>query len=249
MDAIRKYWAVHHPNAINVLARKQRQRTAEDAAVDAANAQREPCNSFEGLSYAKQFNETVAEFLERMPPVPGFPDIDWLWVENPFPHQQEGDGKVQIGGDVAAAMMQMRMFDYGQKRAAILAETPDICASTLTKDLTNDRKKLRQFILDAARDSGDVSGKVSYRHLQKLAASQCPRLTSSVATISLRGRCTSILANHLQSSHRRETRRPCQDRRRCRPRSRHPNPLDMCVHRRLLRHRRREESRQSLTRS
>lgn len=159
---IHKYWKVHHPNSINVIARKQQQKTAEETAQDAANAQRKPCNRFEGLKNAKQFNETVAEFLQRMPPVPGFPEIDWLWVENPYPRRQKGKAKVSIDKDVAVAMMMSKMFEYDQKKAAILSKTPDLCSSTLTKDLTKDREELRQFIIDTARESGDISGKVCH---------------------------------------------------------------------------------------
>lgn len=161
---VHKYWTVHHPNSINVIARKQRQKAAEEAAQDAANAQRQPCNRFEGLKNAKQLNETVADFLLRMPPVPGFPDIDWLWVENPYPRQRKGKSKVLIEEDVAIAMMMSKMFKYEQKKAAILSKTPDLCLSTLTKDLTKDREELRQFIIDTARESGDTSGKVSHSH-------------------------------------------------------------------------------------
>jgi Domain of unknown function (DUF1917) len=120
-------------------------------------------NPYEGDPAGRQLNETVDEFLERMPVQDHEPVGPWLWISNfqaPRGTTHDEVGFIKKG--------RLLLDCYMSKRAALESEDPDIAPATVTLRLRSDRLALQSNILQLAAERGVVTGKVTAPNLSSL---------------------------------------------------------------------------------
>ncbi|EKG17817.1 hypothetical protein MPH_04949 [Macrophomina phaseolina MS6] len=106
-----------------------------------------------------QPSETVSEFLKRCPPNTTIREesgIDWFLVHNPrkSAHAQE-QPDIHAFMDAGDTLLD----DYRMKREQLEKNNPGMTKSVITRNLTNDRTKLRHQIAELARKMKVVTGK------------------------------------------------------------------------------------------
>lgn len=118
---------------------------------------REPFNPREGEIDSKQLGETVDEFISRLPVIGSSQVGPWLWASNPYAERgAEPETKDYSFLQRAKRLMQ----EYLELKATIAASEPGIAPGTITRRLKADREKLKEDILDMAKNNGLICGKV-----------------------------------------------------------------------------------------
>ena len=147
------YWDKIHPKLPAVIAYHAAPMT------DSMKAKAiERYNPYQGIESARQLDEPVADFLKRLPPLESAPVDHWLWCANPFAEaKDQPEQRSEKGIQLAARLLQA----YDKKKADIKAVVPDISAAALTKNLANDRDKLKEGLLNCAKQYGMACGKVN----------------------------------------------------------------------------------------
>lgn len=121
-------------------------------------------NMFEGDLTGRQLNETILQFLRRMPPLTSDGDGAWIWISNPVVGSKGKQGKrrsdvvmlQEVGSDL------LEQFDSDRQK--IEKENPGKVQSTVTRKLGPYRDRLKENILDTAIKHGVTSGKVCEHH-------------------------------------------------------------------------------------
>lgn len=115
-------------------------------------------NRLEGDESARQLDETIDEFLKRLPPKssPGH----WVWIENPH-MKGKGKAKESIGNSQRLKDRSDELLErYDTQRAIIESDMAGKAQSAITRKLTPVRKKLREDLLKVAVEEKCLSGKV-----------------------------------------------------------------------------------------
>ena len=125
-------------------------------AVDTEPAAKEAFNPYEGEEMAKQLNETLDNFLSRLPPSTTTVEAGpWIWIANPFsshrPLQSDVGGFKTSGNEL--------LEEYLNRKAKIVDQNPSKPASAITRKLKPDREWLEQSIIDLAKSKGMTCGK------------------------------------------------------------------------------------------
>lgn len=123
-------------------------------------------NGYEGVASARQLDETVDQFLARLPPATTRVTLDcpWIYIWNPFvpsdrksPGQADGDA---VGGhgaaDIFIARAQQRLEKYEDFVEKNRTKTGRISAK-----IKEEAKNFTDDILRLASQSGVTEGKVS----------------------------------------------------------------------------------------
>jgi hypothetical protein len=118
-------------------------------------------NPYEGDPAARQLNESVDEFLKRMP-VLNHPFVGpWLWIANFFSRGQtfdENHNSSNVPGFIKKG--QILLQEYLDKRSQLEREFPNLAAGSITRRLGPDREKLKDNLLQVAKSCEILAGKV-----------------------------------------------------------------------------------------
>lgn len=121
-------------------------------------------NRLEGIPTARQLDETVDEFLKRLPPRTTFTG-DWIWVTCPI---LKGKGKAAESRhapelEVSPEQMMNRaralLSQFAAEKERLVSANPNSIQSTITRKLGPLRERLKEDILDLAVVSGVTNGK------------------------------------------------------------------------------------------
>lgn len=118
-------------------------------------------NRLEGDRSARQLDETIDQFITRLPPgnCP-FVDDHWIWICNP--HIQ-GKGKAAEDRGFSAELRdraEQLMERYDTGRAKIESEMEGKAKGAITRKLTPLRTRLKDGLLRAAKEERCLHGKV-----------------------------------------------------------------------------------------
>lgn len=132
-------------------------------------------NPYEGLSYARQLEETADVFLERLPPsrTPWSAETPWIYVANPFRKvdrriKEESATNVATEGPPEDESEWSKFVVHGNKlleklkilQNEINKDNFGNAKGTITKKINVERDKIVKEILDTAIDLRCTSGKV-----------------------------------------------------------------------------------------
>ncbi|KAH0366973.1 DUF1917-domain-containing protein, partial [Aureobasidium melanogenum] len=121
-------------------------------------------NRLEGVSTARQLDETVEEFLKRLPPRTTITS-DWIWVTCPI---LKGKGKAvesrhapELEQSPEQMMSRARalLSQFAAEKERLVSANPNSTQSTITRKLGPLRERLKEDILDLAVACGVTSGK------------------------------------------------------------------------------------------
>ncbi|KAK3301480.1 uncharacterized protein B0H64DRAFT_314945 [Chaetomium fimeti] len=116
-------------------------------------------NPYEGQPGARQLSESIERFLSRLPPskTDRRPDLDWLWVANPYAPPSPGQALTQFrkGGEERLALF----AEFEQMATASSAKTSGRALIALKKDVANERGETVEDLQDLAAACNVVTGK------------------------------------------------------------------------------------------
>lgn len=114
-------------------------------------------NPGEGNPASWQLGETVEKFVRRLPPATTSINLHkWIWVYNPFEekHKAPKESEFTLRG-------QELLMESKQRRRAIESNPQKKTKGTVTRNLNEESRNLRQHITDLAVKTNLLSGKVS----------------------------------------------------------------------------------------
>lgn len=124
--------------------------------LDTEPAANKPYNPWEGDQMAKQLDETLDNFLVRLPPsTTTVASGPWIWIANPSSSQRP----LQI--DVAGFKTSGNelMEEYMNRKVKVEAQNPGKPPGFITRILKADRDWLEKSIVDLAKSKGMTNGK------------------------------------------------------------------------------------------
>src|ERR1700712_1414651 len=120
----------------------------------------ELCNPYEGQDDAWQLEESVDDFLKRLPPLEYRSNhTPWIWIANPYAGGESED-QADLSKFIKHGLKTLEDFD-DQKRK-LLDKHPELKPAAITRKMGASRDKLKQDILSLATECKVTSGKVSY---------------------------------------------------------------------------------------
>ncbi|KAF2200835.1 DUF1917-domain-containing protein [Delitschia confertaspora ATCC 74209] len=116
-------------------------------------------NPLEGMPEARQLNESISEFLQRLPPTSSTLDAvgPWIWIANPY---REGQVKStrEHAGDLVERGSELLQRSCKKRRAIETANAGK--AATMTKRLLNEESEsLKENITGLAEETNVLCGK------------------------------------------------------------------------------------------
>ncbi|KAL8925161.1 MAG: hypothetical protein Q9208_003666 [Pyrenodesmia sp. 3 TL-2023] len=147
-----QYWA-NHPYLLPVVAAASRAK-AEAASTSSSKPLYNP---YKGLVNARQLEESVLDFLQRLPPLttPVSKDCPWIFIANPHASSRPTD-KDQGAYRLAAEEM---LEEFTQKKEDIEKSMAGKAQSSITRKLTPLRKALEEKLLAKAKEKSFTTGK------------------------------------------------------------------------------------------
>ncbi|KAL8812179.1 MAG: hypothetical protein Q9223_000316 [Gallowayella weberi] len=147
------YWS-HHPHLLPVIA------AANRAKLEAASSPTPPkplYNPYEGSICGRQLNESVEDFLKRLPPLttPSSSVYPWIFIANPHAKSRPTD-RDQAGFMKAAENL---LQTFNEDKDGIERSMAGKQKGTITRKLTPLRKALENDLLALAKDKRFTSGK------------------------------------------------------------------------------------------
>ncbi|KAL8771779.1 MAG: hypothetical protein Q9209_002970 [Squamulea sp. 1 TL-2023] len=147
------YWNTH-PHLLPVIAATNREKLE---AASAPPPDKPLYNPYEGSICGRQLNESVEEFLKRLPPLTTTvsSEYPWIFIANPHATSRPTD-KNQTSFMKAAEEM---LRDFSEKNNEIEASMAGKAKASVTRKLTPLRKALENDLLAAAKKRHFTSGK------------------------------------------------------------------------------------------
>jgi hypothetical protein len=121
-------------------------------------------NRLEGVPTARQLDETVDEFLKRLPPRTTFTG-DWIWVTCPILKSKGKAAESRHAPELVESPEQMMnraralLSQFAVEKERLVTANPNSTQSTITRKLGPLRERLKEDILDSAVASGVTNGK------------------------------------------------------------------------------------------
>ncbi|MCJ1362237.1 hypothetical protein MMC16_001339 [Acarospora aff. strigata] len=149
------YWSTQHLTLSSIAASNLAAEAKDKRAGKTPTANL--YNPYKGLLYARQLEETVPEFLERLPPLttPASTNGPWIFIANPYspkrPLDEDRAGLTTAGEAILST--------FSATKATLETQTTGLPKSTLTKKLTQERKAVQEALLAAAAEHNCTSGK------------------------------------------------------------------------------------------
>ncbi|KAH0345326.1 DUF1917-domain-containing protein, partial [Aureobasidium melanogenum] len=119
-------------------------------------------NRLEGVPTARQLDETVDEFLKRLPPRTTFTG-DWIWVTCPILKGRSKAAELRHAPDLKESLEQMMnraralLSQFAAEKERLVSANPN--SAQFTRKLGPLRERLKEDILDSAVASGVTNGK------------------------------------------------------------------------------------------
>ncbi|KAL8949863.1 MAG: hypothetical protein Q9222_004056 [Ikaeria aurantiellina] len=152
------YWA-HHEHLLPVVAAKAKAKAQAQAQASSSPnpAEKSLYNLYEGKPCGRQLNESVEQFLKRLPPLTtkSSAAYPWIYIANPYATSRPTDS------DQAGFMHdgEQLLEEFGEKKDEIETSMAGKAKSTITRKLTPLRKALEENLLVKAKEKGFTSGK------------------------------------------------------------------------------------------
>ncbi|KAL8915430.1 MAG: hypothetical protein Q9172_006865 [Xanthocarpia lactea] len=147
------YWD-NHPHLLPVVAAASR---AKLEAASSPPPNKPLYNPYEGSICGRQLNETVEEFLKRLPPLTTTvsSEYPWIFIANPHATSRPTDRDQTRFMKVAERMLDA----FSKKKNEIEASMAGKPKGSVTRKLTPLRKALESDLLAAAKEKHCTSGK------------------------------------------------------------------------------------------
>ncbi|KAL8711087.1 MAG: hypothetical protein Q9220_004468 [cf. Caloplaca sp. 1 TL-2023] len=150
------YWA-HHEHLLPVIIAKARAKAQAQASSASLAPERPLYNPYGGQTSGRQLNESVEQFLQRLPPLttPTSAACSWIYVANPHATSRPTDA------DKAGFMQEGERLlgEFSEKQDEIETFMAGKAKGTITRKLTPLRKALEEGLLGKAKEKGFTSGK------------------------------------------------------------------------------------------
>ncbi|KAL8833450.1 MAG: hypothetical protein Q9170_004259 [Blastenia crenularia] len=146
------YWA-NHPYLIPVIAAASRAK----AQASSSSPSKPLYNLYEGQSCGRQLNESVEEFLKRLPPLTTRVSLSCPWIYIANPHASSRPTDYDQGGFMEAA--EELLAEFTSKKNDIEKSMAGKAKASITRKLTPLRKALEENILAKAKENHFTSGK------------------------------------------------------------------------------------------
>ena len=118
-------------------------------------------NPLEGVESARQLDETVDQFLKRLPPASSSFVGPWIWVTNPDAEDKDEQSREdREEGDSFGARCSAILKDYSTAAARIESEMVGKAKGSITRKLTPLRTKLKEDLVNVAVEERCLCGKV-----------------------------------------------------------------------------------------
>lgn len=116
----------------------------------------DPHNPYEDLHTAYQLNETVSEFVARLPPsTTNVSTGPWLWVADPYSTAHESSGDVGSFKQLGYGLLE----EFTSRKQKMEEASSGKAAGLITRKLKPDRDWLEQSILSLAKEKKVTHGK------------------------------------------------------------------------------------------
>ncbi|KAL9602974.1 MAG: hypothetical protein Q9219_001499 [cf. Caloplaca sp. 3 TL-2023] len=148
----RQYWA-NHPHLLPVIAAASRAK----AQASASSPNRPLYNPYEGRTCGRQLNESVEEFLKRLPPLTTHVSLDCPWIFIANPHASSRPTDSDQGGFMHAA--EELLQEFSRQKDEIESFMAGKAKASITKKLTPLRKTLEEKLLAKAKEKRFTNGK------------------------------------------------------------------------------------------
>ncbi|KAL8723700.1 MAG: hypothetical protein Q9181_007220 [Wetmoreana brouardii] len=146
------YWAIH-AHQLHVIAAASR----EKSTASSSSPSKPLYNPYEGHISGRQLNESVVDFLKRLPPLTTSVSHQhpWIYIANPHASSRPTDRDTASFKNVA----EMLLEDFMKQKDAIEKAMMEKAKGSITKKLTPLRKALEQKLLALAKEYYFTSGK------------------------------------------------------------------------------------------
>jgi hypothetical protein len=114
-------------------------------------------NPREGEVDSKQLEESVDEFIIRLPVIGSSHVGFWLWAANPY---ADNHTKPESQDPEFIQRAHRLLREYLELKSSVAASEPGLAPAIVTRRLKTDREKLKEEILALAKKNGVTSGKV-----------------------------------------------------------------------------------------
>lgn len=147
-----RYWA-NHPHLFPVVAAASRAKTQ----VASASTSKPLYNPYDGLSCARQLDESVEDFLKRLPPLSTSVShhCPWIFIANPHASSRPTDKDQGAFMHGAEEMLEQ----YTKSENDIETSMAGKAKSSITRKLTPIRKALEAELLAKAKEKNFTIGK------------------------------------------------------------------------------------------
>ena len=116
----------------------------------------EPHNPYADMKAAKQLDETVNDFLDRLrPSVTTTESGHWIWVANPYAASNKTSSDIGGFKQEGYALLE----EFKRRKGKVQDELSNKPAASVTRKLKPDRDWLEQSLLELAKDKKVVHGK------------------------------------------------------------------------------------------
>lgn len=147
-----RYWT-NHPHLLPVVAAA----SAAKAEAASSSSTKPFYNPYKGLTCARQLEESVPDFLQRLPPLtsPVSKDCPWIFIANPHASSRPTDKDQGAFSQAAEKMLQ----EFTQQKRDIEKSMAGKAQSSITRKLTPLRKALEEKLLAKAKENNFTTGK------------------------------------------------------------------------------------------
>jgi hypothetical protein len=156
-EDLNRLWS-YNVRSINSVAKRARE---DQAGIPRKGETTQLRNPYEGHISARQLDETVDDFLRRLPVLNSGIVGPWLWIAN-FRIGKNFDDP-ESSSLYPEFMKKGRQFldAYLEKKKRTEMDNPHLTTGWVTRRLGPDRDKLRESILKTATDCKETCGKAS----------------------------------------------------------------------------------------
>ncbi|KAI4113143.1 MAG: hypothetical protein LQ345_005806 [Seirophora villosa] len=147
-----RYWS-NHPYLVSVMAAANRAKSH----AASSSPTRPLYNPYEGRINARQLNETVEEFLKRLPPLTTSVSREYPWIFVANPHASLRPTDYDQGAFMRDA--EETLQEFTKKKSGIESSMAGKAKASITRKLTPLRKTLEEKLLAKAKEKRFTSGK------------------------------------------------------------------------------------------
>jgi hypothetical protein len=116
-------------------------------------------NPYEDRAGARQLNETVDEFLSRLPVLTSESVSPWLWIANFTNGKGFDDAHLSSLYPDFIKKSKLLLQEYLEKKDKVQSDHPHLSTGWITRRLSPDRDKLKDAILKTATECKETCGK------------------------------------------------------------------------------------------